>query len=74
MNDGEAKLIEKWVDGCTEHMEYECPCGKGRVVEERVRGFGDYWARLKCRDCEKRYEIVTGCGYIWELREVKTTS
>ena len=74
MNDRTAKKIldeDRYPDGAnlpTRHIEYECPCGKGKVVEERVVGFGDYWAELKCRRCAKKYEIVTGCGYIWELK------
>ena len=75
MNDKTAKVIldeERYPSeaNCpTRHIEYECPCGKGKVVEERVVGFGDYWAKLKCKTCQKKYEIVTGCGYIWKLEE-----
>lgn len=69
MNDRTARPIVDRTEHCTRHLEYRCPCGKGRIVEERVVGFGDYWAQLECRECAKRYEIVTGCGYLWELEE-----
>ena len=38
----------------TRHLEYRCPCGKGKIIEERVVGFGDYYAWIKCRACEKK--------------------
>lgn len=53
----------------TIHIEYACPCGGGRVIEERTPGFGDYWAMLSCPTCSERYRVVTGCGYFWELQE-----
>ena len=68
-NDENAELLVDTFEGCTRHIEYKCPCGKGRIVEERVMGFGDYWAMIKCRRCKKKYEIKTGCGHIWELEE-----
>ena len=69
LNDSNAEKLVSTVDGCTYHIEYKCPCGKGRIVEERVVGFGDYWAELRCKTCRKKYEIVTGCGHFWELVE-----
>ena len=57
MNDRTAKILldeERYPRGAnapTRHIEYACPCGKGRVIEERVVGFGDYCAWLKCRRC-----------------------
>ncbi len=75
MNDRTAKVLldeERYPRGAnspTRHIEYACPCGKGRVIEERVVGFGDYCAWLKCRRCKRKYEIETGCGHIWELVE-----
>lgn len=68
-NDQNAVKLVDTMEGCTRHIEYKCPCGKGRIVEERVVGFGDYWAMIKCRTCKKKYEIKTGCGHIWELEE-----
>lgn len=53
----------------TRHIEYACPCGKGKIVHENVSGFGDYWTKIACRSCARKYEIVSGYGYIWELEE-----
>lgn len=75
MNDSTAKILvdeERYPNGAnspTRHIEYECPCGKGRIIEERVVGFGDYYASIKCKKCERKYKIVTGCGHFWELCE-----
>ncbi len=54
----------------TRRIEYKCPCGKGRIVEERVVGFGDYSAIIQCPDCEKSYKIIYGQGHIWELTKI----
>ena len=73
MNDQNAKILldeDRYPDGAnspTRHIEYLCPCGKGKIIDERVVGFGDYYAWIECKHCEKKYELVTGCGYIWEL-------
>jgi hypothetical protein len=75
MNEKNAKVLldeDRYPDGAncpTRHIEYECPCGKGKIMHERVVGFGDYYTWIECKRCEKKYEIVTGCGYIWELDE-----
>ena len=74
-NDETAKKIvkeDRYPDGAnspTEHIEYECPCGKGRIFYENVRGFHDSCAWIKCKVCEKKYEIKMGCGHFWELEE-----
>ncbi|MBQ8407565.1 MAG: hypothetical protein IJY39_01735 [Clostridia bacterium] len=73
MNDQTADLLlkeERYPNGAnwpTLHFEYACPCGKGRIVYERVPGFNDQWAEIKCESCEKSYKIITGCGHLWEL-------
>ena len=75
MNDSTARILleeDRYPNGAnspTRHIEYACPCGKGRIIDERVIGFGDYTARLECANCQKDYRIVTGCGHIWELRK-----
>lgn len=77
LNDQNAKVLKKvdlYPDGAnspTTHIEYECPCGEGRIIEERVVGFGDYYAFIKCRKCKKKYEVITGCGHLWELDEIE---
>ncbi len=75
MNDKTAKvLVDKNIypngaNSPTRHIEYACPCGKGKVIEERVLGFGDYYAYLECKGCEEKYEVVTGHGHFWELKK-----
>ena len=75
MNDRNAKVLldeDRYLNGAnfpTRHVEYLCPCGKGKIVHEQVRGFGDYWTEIECKACRKKYEVETGCGYIWELVE-----
>ena len=75
MNDTTAKVLleeDRYPDGAnspTQHIEYLCPCKKGKIVYENVRGFHDSYAFFECKRCEKKYEIVMGCGYIWELEE-----
>ena len=74
-NDTNAIKIQKedrYPDGAnspTEHIEYKCPCGKGKIFYENVRGFHDSYAWMKCKVCEKKYEIKMGCGHFWELEE-----
>lgn len=75
MNDRDAKLLlkeERYENGAnvpTIYKEYACPCGQGKIVEERVPGFGDWFTRIECACCKNKYYILEGCGHIWELRE-----
>ncbi len=77
MNDSTAKIIkqyQEYQDGAnvpTTVTEYECPCGKGKVVYEKVAGFGDTYAYIACEECKKQYNIVTGCGHLWQLEKKK---
>ena len=79
-NDENATVIldeDRYPDGAhspTRHIEYTCPCGKGKIIDERVVGFGDYYAYIECKRCKKKYEVVTGQGYIWELKEKETVN
>ena len=62
--------VDLYLDGAnspTRHIEYECPCGKGKIIDERVVGFGDYYAYIECKRCRKKYDVETGTGHIWEL-------
>ena len=76
MNDNDAVLIlkeERTPAGAnrpTIHKEYLCPCGKGRIIEERVPGFDDWFATIECITCSKKYRIVMGRGHIWETEEM----
>ncbi len=73
VNDSTAKkLLSKDIcpDGAntvTEHIEYACPCGKGKVIYENVRGFHDNYAWIECEECSKLYRIEYGKGHLWEL-------
>ena len=74
-NDETAKKIVKedcYPNGAnspTKHVEYECPCGKGKIIYEHVIGFCDTYAWFECKACEKKYDIALACGHFWELRE-----
>ncbi|MBO4939962.1 MAG: hypothetical protein J6D30_02910 [Clostridia bacterium] len=76
MNDQTAKIIveeDRYPDGAntpTWHVEYLCPCKKGKIVYESVRGFHDDYAFIECAECKGKYEIRTGYGYRWQL-EIK---
>ena len=75
MNDKTATLLleeERYPGGAntpTIHKEYLCPCGQGKIVEERVPGFGDWFATIECPQCRAKYYVLEGCGHIWELKE-----
>ncbi len=57
-------------DGSTERYEYECPCGKGKVVEEHdnIPGFREHNVYISCDKCNMEYELDTSKGVrAWEL-------
>ncbi len=58
----------------TEHSEFLCPCGKGKIIEENVRGFCDHYVWIECDACEKKYSIEHSDSSRWEvvLRETVT--
>ena len=51
-------------EGTTEYYEYECPCGKGKIVEEydNIPGFREHDVSLLCEKCSKIYTIDTSSG------------
>lgn len=49
------KLIDEYYDNITLVKVYKCFCGKGKIIEEDVRGFNDHYAYLECPECEKKY-------------------
>jgi predicted SprT family Zn-dependent metalloprotease len=56
--------------GDTERYEYECPCGKGKIIEEHdnIPGFRDLY--ISCDECKEKYTIRTEHGIrSWELIE-----
>lgn len=50
--------------GDTEYYEYECPCGKGTIIEEHdnIPGFREHSVYLHCTTCSKEYIIDTSAG------------
>ena len=75
MNNENAVLLlseERYPNGAncpTIHKEYLCPCGRGKIIEERVPGFDDWYARLDCITCQEKYMLIEWQGHIWELKE-----
>ena len=60
--------------GDIEHYEYECPCGKGKIIEEHdnIPGFRDHDVYIACDECSKKYILDTSKGVReWELIEKK---
>lgn len=58
--------------GDTEHYEYECPCGKGTIVEEHdnIPGFREHDVYIACKECDAKYKLDTSKGVRgWELVE-----
>lgn len=50
--------------GDTEYYEYECPCGKGTIIEEHdnIPGFRNHSVYLHCDICSRKYFIDTSAG------------
>lgn len=50
--------------GDTEYYEYECPCGKGAIIEEHdnIPGFRNHSVYLHCDICSRKYFIDTPAG------------
>ena len=60
--------------GDTEYYEYECPCGKGKIIEEHdnIPGFREHDVYIACDECSKKYILDTSKGVRgWELIEKK---
>lgn len=51
----------------TEHYEFECACGKGKIIEENVPCFNDHYTWIACEECKKKYVLIEGRGSIWEI-------
>ena len=53
-----------------EEYIYECPCGKGTIVEyhDNTVGFRDHGVWINCEDCKTKYIIdITNGVRKWEL-------
>lgn len=50
--------------GDTEYYEYECPCGKGKIIEEHdnIPGFREHDVTMYCDVCNKLYDIDISNG------------
>lgn len=49
-----------------ERITFECFCGKGKIIEEHVWGFGDHIVMLECKQCLKKYSsYMSFCGNDW---------
>lgn len=62
-------------DGTIERSEYECPCGKGKIIEvnDNIPGFRDRDAFIQCTECSKKYDLDFSKGVgAWELVEKKS--
>ena len=46
--------------------EYECPCGKGKIVltDEKIPGYSDFYTNFDCVECNKNYELLWGKGVL----------
>ena len=58
--------------GDCERYEYECPCGKGKIIEEHdnIPGFREHDVWIECPVCSEKYQLDTSNGVRgWELIE-----
>ena len=60
-------------DGTTTHIEYKCPCGKGKIIEEHdeIVGFKNHRLDFACGKCAQMYQFDISKGvYEWELVKI----
>lgn len=56
--------------GDVQRYVFECPCGKGRIVEEHdnIPGFREHDVYIDCAECSKKYRLDTTKGVRnWQL-------
>lgn len=48
--------------GTIDRYEYECPCGKGKLIDERdnIPGFREHDYFIDCPDCREKYDYSNG--------------
>lgn len=64
----EQMMLDSGID--TEFYTYECPCGKGEIIEEHdnTPGFREHDVYIKCSECKKHWKLDTSKGVrSWEL-------
>lgn len=46
--------------GTIDTYEYECPCGKGKVIKtkDNIPGFRESDIVIECDECSKKYGVV----------------
>lgn len=60
--------------GTTSYVEYLCPCGKGKIIDENdaIPGFRDHSVIIDCAVCKDKYELDFSKGMsCWDLVEKK---
>lgn len=47
--------------GSIDTYVYECPCGKGKIIEvkDRIPGFRESDITIECDECAKKYGSIT---------------
>ena len=61
-------------EGDKEVITYECPCGKGTIVQEHKNapGFKEDNVFITCKKCKKVYEVdVKNGARNWDLKSKK---
>ena len=55
--------------GDTERIEYKCPCGRGKIIEEHdnIPGFREHEIYFECDNCSRLFDINNFQGRSWVL-------
>lgn len=60
--------------GDVERYEYECPCKKGKIIEEHdnIPGFRDHYVYIDCLECRENFVLDLSKGVRgWEIIDKK---
>ena len=63
-------------EGTTERLEYKCPCGEGKIIEEHdnIPGFHEHDVYIRCKKCSENYRIDKSQGICnWQLMQISPT-
>lgn len=58
--------------GIVELFEYECPCKKGKIIEEHynIPGYEEHVVHICCEECCEKYELNLRYGIrSWDLNK-----